>query len=262
VDSEAPEISVIVPVRDRSGARLDNCLGSLRWQRHDGVLLNDRVEIIVSDFGSESPHREAIRELAAKHGARVVRTETREVWNRSLVLNIGIRASTGRHVLATDADMVFEENFLGAALDALERNPDAFVCCQCHDLPERLADQPWDAERASRIPELGTVRNFNGTGACQAARREFFEAVRGYDQGYVYWGSEDRDMFHRAERYGLQVEWLNERTCMGHQWHPTLRDARKFRASLNNWRYKLTRWRVVKNNRAWGQHRGLRDAAS
>ncbi len=248
----SPDISVIVPVRNRSGMRLENCLKSLRWQRRDGDLLGDALEIVISDFGSESPHRESVDALAERYDVRVVRTETDQVWNRSLVLNIGIRAAAGRYVMGTDADMVFQDDFLGAALAVFERAPEAFICCRCHDLPEAIAERAWEASDIPDIIAKGTVRNFGGTGACQIAGRDFFEAVHGYDEGYVYWGSEDKDMFYRAERYGLIVQWLDEMTAMGHQWHPTLRNDRWLQTRINRWRYKLTKNRVVKNRKGWG----------
>src|SRR5512143_4299410 len=107
-----PGLSVIVPVRDRSGVRLENCLRSVRWQRIDQA----GVEIIISDFGSRPDHARSIDELAAIYRCRVRRVATREVWNRSRALNIGIRAAMGTHILCTDADIIFASDFFPVLL--------------------------------------------------------------------------------------------------------------------------------------------------
>ena len=104
--------------------------------------------------------------------------------------------------MCTDADMVFQDNFLQSALSILAEDPDAFVVCRCHDLPESLAETLWDVSQMPMLAENGVVRNFGGTGACQIARRDFFVRARGYDEKFTFWGSEDRDMLARAERGG------------------------------------------------------------
>jgi hypothetical protein len=71
VAAQAPQISAIIPVRNRSGVGLTNCLRSLRWQELDEVAL----EIVVSDFGSDPEHAKSIEQAAAEHRARVVRTD-------------------------------------------------------------------------------------------------------------------------------------------------------------------------------------------
>jgi glycosyltransferase involved in cell wall biosynthesis len=252
-----PLLSIVVPIRNRAGTRLANCLHSLRWQDLRGKNSGESeaaIEIIVSDFGSDSPHKEEIAALADEVNARVVRAETTEIWNRSRVLNIGIRASRGQFVLCTDADMVFKPNFAQSALDLQERAGErgAMVLCQCHDLPESLDERRWEKDQISGLFADGTVRGFGGTGACQCAPRAFFEYARGYDEGYVFWGSEDKDMVARAERHGLELLWLDEHTAMAHQWHPTLRADRKWLVLRNRLRYKLTKHRVVKNRGQWG----------
>jgi glycosyltransferase involved in cell wall biosynthesis len=246
---------VLVPVRNRSGARLHNCLSSLRWQRQlDGAAFaGDALEILVIDTGSDVAHAREIASTADRLGARLVRSDYTGTWNRSLALNIGIRASTGHHVMCTDVDMVFRDDFVAAALRILTATPSALVVCRCHDLPPGLAADRLQlpADIFPLAPET-PVRGHGGTGACQIAGREFFEHARGYDEGYRYWGSEDKDLFARAVRHGLIVQWLDRHTVMAHQWHAPRRDDRWLRVRWNRWRYRLTSRRVVKNPSTWG----------
>lgn len=238
----------MIPVRNRGGVRLENCLRSLRWQTVD----RERVELVISDFGSEPDELASVRESAERHGAIVVHTPTTATWNRSLALNIGIRRSSGDVILCTDADMMFASDFLATILEVHEANPQTMVHCGCHDLPADVPEQLWESSDLADLHARSTRRPTRGTGACQAAAREFFFFARGYDEHFEFWGYEDLDMTSRATHYGLDVEWISDRTFMLHQWHPTMKLDRNLRRKINRWRYELTKQRVQKNRRGWG----------
>lgn len=246
------DLTAIVPIRNRSGVRLENCLRSLRWQ--EGVD-HDRIEIVVSDFGSNAEHRQSIRELTEKYKVRLVETFTDEVWNRSRALNIGIQASSGDIAFCTDVDMIFAPNYLRTILDAhANASERLMVLCRCHDLPESVPEKLWSREDFEGLYAQSSMRQTRGTGACQAASLSFFEHARGYDEKYVYWGAEDVDMATRAEAYGLKHHWM-EGTSMLHQWHPTMKGDKPLRFYINRLRCKLTKRIVVKNWGRWGVRR-------
>ncbi len=237
---------------------MGNCLRSLRWQVLPAGV---EVELLISDFGSAPTWARELEVLARTQGARVVRTPTAETWNRSRALNVGIRAARGAALMCTDADMIFAPDFLASVLAALgggrgdtgERAPPgSFVVCRCRDLPESLAERAWTRDDFPGLARRAPYRDKLGTGACQAADRAFFEAVRGYDEGFVFWGMEDNDMRYRAGRAGLREVWIHERTAMLHQWHPSQRGRRPLRKLLNDLRFHTTKRRVVKNPRTWG----------
>lgn len=243
-----PEITVVVPVRNRSGDRLSNCLRSLRWQD----VPAGSVEIVVSDFGSDPHHARSIDALAAQFSTVIERNSTGGLWNRSRALNLGVQAATGRLVMCTDADMIFAPDFLASVLRAHAASADALVVCRCHDLPQEVAEQPWQVADFEALRDKSLQRDTTGTGACQVARRAFFTDVRGYDEAFEHWGAEDDDMLHRAQQYGLSVVWLPTTTAMLHQWHPTMKNDKWLQRKFNEWRLKLTRHRVVKNRSGWG----------
>lgn len=246
------QISAVIPIRDRTGTRLDNCLRSLRWQQ----LEPGAVEIVLSDFGSAPTHARALEQLAERHDAQLVRVETDEIWNRARALNYGIQRATGRYVFCTDADMIFAPNFVATLLETQAREHDrAFVVCHCRDLPEQLDEQAWTIDDFPALLAQAPFRTATGTGACQVARREFFERVRGYDEGFCFWGQEDNDMRFRAGRSGLREIWVQDQTAMLHQWHPSERGKKPLRKSLNDVRFHLTKRVRVKNWRGWGERR-------
>lgn len=236
-------------MRNRAGLRLENCLRALRWQE----LEPQALQIVVSDFGSEPAHRRSIDELAVRYRADVARTETREIWNRSRALNVGIQAAQGEIIFCTDADMLFDPHFVPVILEEQRLCGQRVVCvCRCHDLPESVPEQLWSLEDYPKLQQQATLRPTPGTGACQAAPRAFFFHARGYDEGYRYWGKEDMDMLSRAARAGYEARWISDRVSMLHQWHPTMRHDRRVLWHLNRWRYALTKNQVVKNRRRWG----------
>lgn len=244
-----PVISALIPLRDRCGDRLENCLRSLRWQN----LPATEVEIVLSDFGSRASSEKELRAAAADFDVRVVRTETTELWNRSRALNIGIRKARGKYVLCTDADMIFAPNFLKTLIETQRSHDDrAFVVCRCRDLPESLPEQPWRLEDFPELLAEAPYRKKLGTGACQMATRDFFHSLRGYDEGFKFWGMEDNDMRFRAIRSGLQLDWVHERTAMLHQWHPSDRGKKPLRKFLNDVRFHVTKYKRRKNTKGWG----------
>lgn len=249
-----PRLSVVIPVRNRSGTRLRNCLNSLRWQQLDA----SELEIVLSDYGSNDEHARSIAALAERFSAKVARNEEFGDWNRSRALNLGIQASSGEYVWCTDADMIFAPDFVPAILAVHDQRPGkALVVCACSDLPERVPEQDYELADFPMLSKASTRRkainkNSLGTGACQSATRAFFFHARGYDERYVHWGSEDSDMRDRALAYGLEMVWISDRTEMLHQWHPTSRYSRLVQNRKNALRYWFTRHQIVKNEQRWG----------
>jgi GT2 family glycosyltransferase len=168
-------------------------------------------------------------------------------------MNIAIRAAQGTFVLCTDADMMFEPNYVTTVLFCLEQDDRQFVVCRCLDLPESLPEQAWAFEDFPRLRTRAAYRETKGTGACQATRRDWFVRVRGYDEKYVFWGFEDTDMLRRAQRDGLRTVWIHEQTSMLHQWHPTDNGTRPALKYKNKLRFWLTRGIVRKNSANWGE---------
>ncbi len=245
-------LTAIIPVRNRSGTRLRNCLASLRWQAMETADL----EIVLSDYGSDPDHAASICELAETFGAKVARNEEFGDWNRSRALNLGIQEASGEYLLCTDADMIFDARFVPSLLAVHARLPQkALVVCRCSDLPKGVSERDYALSDLGWLHDRAKRRKSIGTGACQSATREFFFHARGYDESFVHWGSEDTDMRDRALAYGLEMVWVSDETEMFHQWHPTSRYSRLLQNRKNAIRYFLTRHKIVKNTERWGNQR-------
>jgi glycosyltransferase involved in cell wall biosynthesis len=261
---KSPLLSAIIPIRNRSGTRLLNCLHSLRWQTD---IDPQNVEILIVDYGSDIQHEMAIKQAAKIVQARVKRVGIDGLWNRSRALNYGLRAAQGQYLFCTDVDMIFSPNFLSAMMNvhaqatSLKKSidntsssipSDSIVFSRCHDLPESLPLQSYQVVDYSNLLAQSTQRATQGTGACQSAHRTFFFEARGYDEAFQHWGAEDDDMRSRAIRYGLSPHWISPQASMLHQWHPTTKNQRPWRKRWNQARLYLTRWKITKNTKSWG----------
>jgi GT2 family glycosyltransferase len=185
--------------------------------------------------------------MGGRHGARVVRTDTQALWNRSAAINAALAQARGRFSFCTDADMLFKDDFLAVLLGELEACPRmAMVLCKCRDLPDLGPERLYAQTDYPGLEAQASVRQAMGTGACQAAETRWFRSIGGFDEGYVFWGFEDKDMVHRARCAGLELRWIHERTSMLHQWHRTTKNDRYLRKLLNKARYYATRSVVVK----------------
>lgn len=247
----APLLTVVLPIRNRSGVRLENCLRGLRWQQG---LSTDDVDILISDFGSAPEHRDAVATLAKAYGARVQHTQVEGLWNRSRALNIGVKRATGRFTLCTDVDMVMAPTFLRVLMDEQDAlGGRGLLLCQSRDLGPETEGKVIELSEYETYLRMTSMRPTYGMGGCQCAETNWFHSVRGYDEKYTYWGAEDADLVRRAERDGRIVQWVTEKTAMMHQWHQTTKYDKPWLVKKNQWRFALTGWIVRKNRNGWGE---------
>lgn len=101
-----PLVSIIIPVKNEERI-LDGCLNALRALDYPG----DRIEVIVAD----SLSTDASREIAEKHGAKVVCNDRQTVVSGR---NCGFAAAQGEFIAFTDADCIVSPDWLKTGLNA------------------------------------------------------------------------------------------------------------------------------------------------
>jgi len=166
--------------------------------------------------------------------------------------------------MTMDADMILAPNFLAVVLERLKEEPPALVLCRSSDLPQhtRLPNKSEELMGVfNRLHVLARLRPRFGTGGIQAARRSFFFDIRGYDEDLLWWGAIDGDVVNRARLAGLQIEWVEDRTAMLHQWHPhklaILTNQREIEQARRAWisNHNLAQSRATclqRNSEGWG----------
>ena len=231
------EIAVIVSTFERPG-HLERCLASLEAQQGvDGVF-----EVVVTDDGSRDG---TLRLLTA--AARRVRfplrftTHDHDGFRLSRCRNEGVAASTAPYLLFTDGDCILPPDHLRRHLEV--RRAGRVVAGDCLRLDEatsaaidatdlragRFPTRPPGGERlrltckglrAKLYETLRAPLRPRLTGNNIGVWRRDYERVNGFDERYVGWGLEDRDLQVRLERLGVRAWSILLRTAPVHLWHP------------------------------------------
>lgn len=110
---DQPLVSIIIPVRNEERV-LDQCLNAIRALDYP----SDRMEVIIAD----SLSTDASREIAEKHGAKVVRNRRQTVVSAR---NCGFEVAQGEFVAFTDADCMVASDWLKTGLNAFR--PDGAI---------------------------------------------------------------------------------------------------------------------------------------
>ncbi len=253
------DTTVVMAVRNRGDYRLTNALHSLRDQRYD----RGRIHPLVVDYGSEPDQAREIRRRAETGGAAYLAVTGRAGWNKSHCLNLGFKIVTTKFLMSTDVDVLLAENYIATVVDELRARPLSVCYSQCLDLPEsctpaleRAAAEglPLDLDALRR---QATPRSAGGcTPGVNASYALFYQWIRGYDECYFGWGSEDNDLTKRFRYLGLAITTVRETTYYLHQWHPKFTgsdDPDRAKAIARNERYFENNHSIVRNPAGWGE---------
>lgn len=235
---------------DRNGKhRLRNLLESLLV--HQNVL---PLEVVVVDTSTN----QEVRNNLARDADRFARVKLLQLtvsdFNKCWALNVGIQATRNdaKIIACTDLDFMFGRRMVGAIAERFNGHP-AFVMAEPRRLGEdvdiRSPFHKWS--KLCRLAEVWSpLTNDPGAGTIQAATREWWFKVHGYDQMFHGGlGGMDDDMRARAEKDNLVRRWITfEEGEALHQWHP--RSGRKQTGS-----HRWFTWHpvVLKNPSGWGE---------
>lgn len=208
-----PDISIIIPFRNRGLKRLRRAIDSLRDAAPDADM-----EVIVSDFGSGDAS--AVEEVCDSAGARWLRTES-DHWNKSACVNRALAVSCGEYVQIHDVDMIWAPGSLARHLKQIEARPQSFINSQVWDLPEDLSEYAletgkpdWDLFRARSVSHSRW-----GHGLVLAPRTALLR-LGGLDERMHTYGGEDLDLTKRLKKLGLRQEWAgHDGDELFHIWH-------------------------------------------
>lgn len=230
-----PRLAVIVSTFERPG-HLRRCLQSIIAQR-DVVHL---IEVIVTDDGSLDGTLALVADCAGRAPFRVAcTTHHHDGFRLSRCRNEGVAAATADRLLFTDGDCILPPGTLAAYLSAIQ--PGRIAGGDCWRLDEQatrnLGREPTEAvlqaavgsternrlaRKARRAKVYELMRLPMRPRLCGNAigiTRADFERLNGFDEEFVGWGLEDRDLQQRAERLGIRVRSMHDRPFI-HQWHP------------------------------------------
>jgi glycosyltransferase involved in cell wall biosynthesis len=236
------------PAASSGAARISLVVTTYEWSAALACVLESierqsRVpdEVIVADDGSGRSTAELLDAWRGRLPGRLRHVwQPNEGFRAARVRNLGLAVATGDYVILLDGDMVLHPEFI--ADHAAAARPGRWVQGVRPRLSRSATDalldggtpdlrwwQPglehrWHAVRAawlSRIhskrgPRLASIRSCN-----QGYWRADLVRANGFDERFVGWGPEDKELAARLEHAGVECLYLKHRAIAFHLWHPT-----------------------------------------
>lgn len=256
-DVEDPAYSIVIPIRDRCGHMLRNCLKSVELQTLKPL------EIIVVDYGSTDENHEKLMQLLPD--CTFYRCETSAIWSLSVARNIGLRRAKARISCAFDADLIMEPRVLEVAHGIHSTNPRIYmsnrvVLLDPAALNAATITLPRDYKKISKARSSHTSE---GWGGFVSAPSEWWHECQGFDERMKVWGWEDVDMWKRSARANMARRRLDnameEETTIYHLPHASVpikayetQDKETIATIRQNERWTKRYNRVLRNDENWG----------
>jgi hypothetical protein len=211
-----PSFGVIITNRDRT-LPLEACLRSLAFQDTPPAW------VVLSDLGSQQPHRAVLTALAERFGVSYLRIDHDGAWNKSLAFNTAFRQALSSlpavsHVIQLDADMILHPSLLSKATAEL-RIASAFWCAP-RTGPSDLDTwtTPGDPAGYERmLAQCGAVLSW-AVGVFMVLPCDWLARQCGFDETFTGWGHEDTELLWRV-RHSLACSADISGTLLIHQWH-------------------------------------------
>jgi glycosyltransferase involved in cell wall biosynthesis len=248
------DIAIIVSTYERP-LHLTRCLESIAAQQ--GV--EGRFEVVVTDDGSRD---ETLRVVAA--AARQAEfplaftTHDHQGFRLARCRNEGVAASTAPYLLFTDGDCLLPPDHVRIHLD--KRREGYVNAGDCLRLDESTSERidlaaigdgsftalmpaaelrriRWKARRGKAYEWLRMPMRPRLSGNNIAVWRSDLERINGFDEQFVGWGFEDRDLQQRLEQIGVRTRSILGHTATLHLWHPLAPSFARNGAETENLRY-------------------------
>jgi len=218
--SDRPFVSVLICTRNRG----EHVVASLRSVQADGY---QNFELLILDQSDDDRTERAVADLSAKD-ARVKYVRL-PLPGKPGALNRGLELALGEYILLTDDDCEVVPGWMGAMVDAFEREPR--VGCVHGDVSAGPHDPTEGYIPICRIERSHTIfrlhdfaimpkwSNF-GIGANMALRRSAAQAIAGCDPcigpGAKFRTGDDTDMGVQVLRRGYAMHFSAEASVIHH----------------------------------------------
>ena len=207
-----PKLTITASNRDR--LQIKDCprsklfIDSIQWQTYKDF------ELLIADGGSSN--FEEIKDYFANFKGRIpmriVQLKIGEAFERARLNNVGIRNSLGEYTMTTDVDMAFGKDFV----DTLMKNVSPGVLVESRTLywknpfVKKLYDSKLDLYNNIEECKSGRIKKRTTAGGCQCMHKDGWAKIRGFDEKYIGWGSEDYDLMMRAQKARFKIKWIGE----------------------------------------------------
>jgi GT2 family glycosyltransferase len=215
------KISIIFAYRNREINRIKAAMDSLKSQK------NKEFEVVFVNYGSESGLSANLEKLL--HTYSFVTYYSLEVqqqlWNKSRALNFGIKKASCTYIFIADVDIVFSPDAVEVLVN--QASPEVFCLFAMGYLGEKESAK---LSSEFKFEYLEPERCGEVNGMILSTKDSFFE-VKGYDEFYHFYGSEDVDLYARLENAGYRSNLVTD-TYFYHNWHTSYQKSDDKKLSL------------------------------
>ena len=207
-------ITVIYPYRNRDFERVRRSLDSLKIQT------DTNFKTVLVDYGSDETTACAVQELIQNYpfvDYHYLFTGA-QPWSRSIALNYAIRKADTDYCFMADIDMIFAPDFIAFANQYARLDEGLYFPVGFLSEAESSAKKSFD----QYVIKFSSNREAAGMSLFPT---EKLRQIRGYDQFFHFWGSEDNDIHNRLKQLGCPIRFCDDTIRMLHQWHPNFRQT-------------------------------------
>lgn len=235
-------------------SRNDSYMGNSRWRIETSInlaLLNakdanilDKLEIVVSDWGSEVPLSDVLNLVPEAEGKIKfvhVPPDTAAVEQKDskfpevIALNAAARRASGEYIGRIDNDTVVGADFFRKFEHFYKNNPtpeldlaDSFLFVERRSVPYRvsslslpLSQINWFIKTFSKFFKVESATDWgkefwHSPVGIMMFHRDIWKATQGYDERLIYWGWMEGDLALRISQQHKVVEFSN---FVGHDFY-------------------------------------------
>jgi predicted glycosyltransferase involved in capsule biosynthesis len=192
---------------------------SIQWQDYKDF------DVLIIDGGSNNYEdiKKYIEEYNGAIPMRIMQFKIGKDFHKTLLNNVAIRSCQSDYIATTDVDILFGPQFMDSVSKFLA--PNVMVESRVMYWKDPMAKLVYEGiKNPYNIKEcqIGRIKKCTTPGAIQCMSKQNWEKLRGYDENYVGWGSEDYDLVVRAKMAKINIRWLGESNGVMafHQPHP------------------------------------------
>lgn len=226
------------------------------------TLPQDKFNIIIADGGSKN--YDTIKSFLAPHNILCIKHQLGEKFHRGLLNNVGVRNAVTPYIMTSDVDMCYGPEFFATIVAHL--NPNVWVQSRTMywkgGIIGKIYEGILDPIKDIKACRQGRIKKRTTAGGCQCGHIDAWSKVRGYDERYIGWGSEDVDLLKRVNMAGFRVRWLGEdlnTIMLFHQPHSKLNYKQDMQDQYSNLRYYNNIQKIEANPDGWGGIKDVKD---
>lgn len=206
-------ITILYPFRNRELSRIKCSLDSL------SIQTQQNFKVIFVDYGSKPEVAVEVEKLVGQYSFvsyHYLYTE-HQPWNKAKALNYAIKIVGTEYCFIADVDMIFHPEFTSI----LQKK-----CCPNKATYFQVGYLSEEESKKESLFEQYTIKFYSNEGATGMTLFpvDIIKNIRGYDEFFHFWGSEDTDIHNRLKKKGLKIEYYNDKIVLLHQWHKNYRN--------------------------------------